>query len=403
MAENRGNVSSTGIRKPKSIQNKLSLVKTRFEVVSEFCDEAKNLFDSLQSIGDPITEESLVLQILNGLHIDYRMFVTNSENSDQKPSFSQLRAKLLTFESRLKQTESNYQTSIPISAMAAMNIQTLPYESSSKSVICQICDKPGHKASFCYHRFSGSGGRSGCRGGRWRSGGRNSGGRYANQQGSGGRGSGSYGNTPWQQGGYTVNMADYGGQQSVQPGSRVSQIRDNGIFFGQGSEYDSRILGSQFRPGFVHYGPQQPNRDGLFGPGPNTSHYTSSGPSPNAFQHGFNQYPLQISNGLNNFGQPNAPADSPNFGPTHFANWAGIAQTSHVGPHFGLMADLSTICDKVDSWIPDSGATAHMTTDSSLDFGAVPYTGSERVVVSAFMSIAFVNPSRSEKLKINIR
>lgn len=43
-------------------------------------------FDSLQAIGDKITEDSLVLQILNGLHIDYQMFVTAIENTDVKPT-----------------------------------------------------------------------------------------------------------------------------------------------------------------------------------------------------------------------------------------------------------------------------------------------------------------------------
>ncbi|KAJ0572915.1 putative RNA-directed DNA polymerase [Helianthus annuus] len=56
---------------------------------------------------------------------------------------------------------------------------------------------------------------------------------------------------------------------------------------------------------------------------------------------------------------------------------------SRFGPvtHFGFSADFSSICERVDSWIPDSGATAHMTADASIIFDAIPYTGSEKVVV----------------------
>ncbi|KAJ0444422.1 hypothetical protein HanIR_Chr16g0831651 [Helianthus annuus] len=70
------------------------------------------------------------------------------------------------------------------------------------------------------------------------------------------------------------------------------------------------------------------------------------------------------------------------FGPSHFVNWAHSATGSSAGSsssgpansntstglansnvtgHFGLVADLSSACDLVDSWIPDSGASAHMT------------------------------------------
>ncbi|KAJ0715942.1 putative transcription factor interactor and regulator CCHC(Zn) family [Helianthus annuus] len=141
------------------------------KTVLEFCDSAKILFDSLQAIGDPITEENLVLQIINGLHPDYRMFVINIKNQDLKPTYCQLRAKLLTYEARLKQSQSVYSTTVPIAAMATMNInQTALHQSnlSSPSVVCQICDKSGHKVVNCYQRFSpATGGRS--TGGRWKS------------------------------------------------------------------------------------------------------------------------------------------------------------------------------------------------------------------------------------------
>ncbi|KAJ0851939.1 hypothetical protein HanRHA438_Chr14g0632531 [Helianthus annuus] len=49
--------------------------------------------------------------------------------------------------------------------------------------------------------------------------------------------------------------------------------------------------------------------------------------------------------------------------------------------YFGLTTGLSNISKKVNSWIPDSDATAHMTIDSSIVFDLAPYTGCEQVVV----------------------
>ncbi|KAJ0466586.1 hypothetical protein HanIR_Chr14g0673761 [Helianthus annuus] len=55
--------------------------------------------------------------------------------------------------------------------------------------------------------------------------------------------------------------------------------------------------------------------------------------------------------------------------------------------YFGLTTGLSNISKKVNSWIPDSDATAHMTIDSSIVFDLAPYTGCERVVVGSGMSL----------------
>ncbi|KAF5780127.1 putative RNA-directed DNA polymerase [Helianthus annuus] len=75
--------------------------------------------------------------------------------------------------------------------------------------------------------------------------------------------------------------------------------------------------------------------------------------------------------------------DTTDFGPVHFSTWDSHTSSSH----FGLMADFLGSCERVDSWIPDSGATAHMSADSSIVFDASPYTGSERVVVGNGMAL----------------
>ncbi|KAJ0435391.1 hypothetical protein HanIR_Chr17g0892811 [Helianthus annuus] len=158
-----------------------------------------------------------------------------------------------------------------------------------------------------------------------------------------------------QSGGYSAHVADYSGARVSMDGEDVS---------GQFGSYDSRIivqtrLGIGSNVGLGNTGSN--SMSGLLGPGPNLSQNGSAVIQPTIPPH-FTQNEMNNTNG---------------FGPTHLANWDANMQT----PHYGLMADLSSICDKVDSWVPDSGATAHMTSDSSLVFGAIPYTGSERVVV----------------------
>ncbi|KAL9999100.1 putative RNA-directed DNA polymerase [Helianthus debilis subsp. tardiflorus] len=335
------------------IRTQFHCLKQGDKSVIRFCDEAKSLFDQLIALGDPITEQSLILQILNGLHSDFRMFVTNIENSDSKPTFSQLRAKLLTFESRLKQNQDSH--SVPIAAMAAMTVRPPPPHTDSSSqvtVICQICDKPGHRASNCYHRFN-----SGGRGGRWRPrGGRGGGGRYGNQRG--------FNQSPnrWSADGirgYSAHVADcYGSNFGVRVpyfgGSIPGQVE---------GRPDSRILGDT--------GSHIPSGlPGVLGPVPTVTDL--HGPSNN-----------------------NSSTGS-GFGPNHFANWTQSATGSVSGPNgvsssspvnsgatgqFGFVANLSSACDLVDSWIPDSGASAHMTGELSLVFDSVPYTGTERVVI----------------------
>lgn len=42
---------------------------------------------------------------------------------------------------------------------------------------------------------------------------------------------------------------------------------------------------------------------------------------------------------------------------------------------------LSDICEEVETWIPDSDATAHMISDSSMHEEAKVYTGKESIIV----------------------
>ncbi|KAM0001301.1 hypothetical protein Hdeb2414_s0381g00881491 [Helianthus debilis subsp. tardiflorus] len=122
---------------------------------------------------------------------------------------------------------------------------------------------------------------------------------------------------------------------------------------------NSSTLGQPTTPN--QFNPNQ--NQGILGPRPNVS------TDPSAFM-GFGQTSSDSTGSIPSF-------DTPHFGQSYFNSWAADQTTQH----YGFSATLSDLCQTVESWIPDSGATAHMTSDASLVHGAVPYTGTENVIV----------------------
>ncbi|XP_035844119.1 uncharacterized protein LOC110928104 [Helianthus annuus] len=149
--------------KRSHLRSQFQLLKQSNQSVTAYCDRAKQLSDQLNSIDDPVTDESLVLQVLNGLdHPTFDNFVLNVEHSDKQPTFAQLRSKLLNYEERLNQQK---QFSTPPVAMAAVdNFGQSPVADNFRSspsnpqlrFMCQICKKNGHEAPYCRYRYTPS-------------------------------------------------------------------------------------------------------------------------------------------------------------------------------------------------------------------------------------------------------
>ncbi|KAJ0852265.1 putative transcription factor interactor and regulator CCHC(Zn) family [Helianthus annuus] len=219
--------------KQHQYKTQFHLLRRESKSISNYLSCANELVDALDAVGDPITDQSLVQQILDGLNDDYKHFRLNIENHEVRPNFHQLRARLLTFEARLTQYSS---TSVPHAAMAALSIKP-PHHEFQTSLICQICAKTGHTAAACYFRFTptDSSGRGRNSGGRWR--GRNSGGRNGGPRFGGNRG--GYGNRG---GGFHGANSSDGPQWSTTGGKNFSAHVAN-LGFGQAPAYDSRILG----------------------------------------------------------------------------------------------------------------------------------------------------------------
>lgn len=52
---------------------------------------------------------------------------------------------------------------------------------------------------------------------------------------------------------------------------------------------------------------------------------------------------------------------------------------------------MSDICDTVESWLPDSGATAHMTFDPQLVQNEKVYNGKDRVIIGNGMALSITH------------
>lgn len=71
------------------------------KTISEYLYQAKSLADALAAINEPVSNEDLVTFVLRGVDPDYSMLVTMIINFPPLPVFSDLRARLLSFESQI--------------------------------------------------------------------------------------------------------------------------------------------------------------------------------------------------------------------------------------------------------------------------------------------------------------
>ncbi|XP_021991366.1 uncharacterized protein LOC110888135 [Helianthus annuus] len=71
-----------------------------FPNVSAYCQQLKVLSDQLASVGSPVDNQSLVLQLISGLNEQYEGIATILQNQDRLPSFYDARSKLIMVETR---------------------------------------------------------------------------------------------------------------------------------------------------------------------------------------------------------------------------------------------------------------------------------------------------------------
>ncbi|RVX15771.1 Retrovirus-related Pol polyprotein from transposon RE1 [Vitis vinifera] len=173
------------------MQLRLELQSTKKGSLSmiDYITKVKRATDSLAAIGEPVSEQDQVMNLLGGLGSDYNAVVTAINIRDDKISIEAVHSMLLAFEHRLEQQSSIEQFS-PISANYAsssnsrgggrrynggrgqnhtLNTSNYTYRgrgrggrygqngrhnsNSSEKPQCQLCGKFGHTVQICYHRF----------------------------------------------------------------------------------------------------------------------------------------------------------------------------------------------------------------------------------------------------------
>lgn len=173
------------------MQLRLELQSTKKGSLSmiDYITKVKRATDSLAAIGEPVSEQDQVMNLLGGLGSDYNAVVTAINIRDDKISIEAVHSMLLAFEHRLEQQSSIEQFS-PISANYAsssnsrgggrrynggrgqnhtLNTSNYTYRgrgrggrygqngrhnsNSFEKPQCQLCGKFGHTVQICYHRF----------------------------------------------------------------------------------------------------------------------------------------------------------------------------------------------------------------------------------------------------------
>ncbi|KAJ4768699.1 hypothetical protein LUZ62_079074 [Rhynchospora pubera] len=161
---------------------------------SQFLQHMQSLADRLRSIGSDVNDQDLLMYILQGLGTEYESFVTALSMRFAPPTMAELSGLLLAHEARTQTnlralshgavhltaaSNSNMGQSGPSSAQpnqwtgsepAALYANSssqrvnsrqgrgrqnsnVQYNGTQDNILCQICDKWGHTAVECYHRF----------------------------------------------------------------------------------------------------------------------------------------------------------------------------------------------------------------------------------------------------------
>lgn len=153
--------------------------------MSEFLTKMRTCFDLLGSVGCRVSDGEQILHILAGLGQDYDPAVCSITSRYEPWTIADVCAFLLCFESRMEATRA-HATSVEGSPPSLNLVQQsgqkkdgAPFNNkfeqndgrggsrnqrrgrgrgwgfgmSGKKIVCQLCDKPGHSAAKCWHRF----------------------------------------------------------------------------------------------------------------------------------------------------------------------------------------------------------------------------------------------------------
>lgn len=148
--------------------------------IDEYLQKLKTVYDSLCSIGHAITEDDLVMQILDGLPVEYENVVINLTGKKPLPSFAETRTSLYLQELRLQSRAKKQSQPVPNPANSQTALVSTERNSSSNQRGRGGRGRGGRNSGY-YHNTGGDSYGRGGRGGRSGRGGR---GYYYNQSSS---------------------------------------------------------------------------------------------------------------------------------------------------------------------------------------------------------------------------
>ncbi|XP_010677879.1 uncharacterized protein LOC104893477 [Beta vulgaris subsp. vulgaris] len=157
-----------------ALKHDFSHVKMRdFPSASAYCQRLKTLADQLKSVGAPVTDNRLVLQLVAGLTDAYKNVGTLLHQSKPLPSFSEARSSLYLEEKALAEMQDEAPTALVASSNHDFDDSSL---SGTHGQTSQNRPKSHSKNKNGGKKNTGGGGRgSGAGGGNRRGGGRGSG------------------------------------------------------------------------------------------------------------------------------------------------------------------------------------------------------------------------------------
>ena len=95
----KNNFSQQSVANAANIRFQLMDMNKGTKTISAYLQHAKSLSDSLAAICEPVSSTDLVTAVLRGLGPDYVMIVTAILNFPPLPTFEDLHARLLSYES----------------------------------------------------------------------------------------------------------------------------------------------------------------------------------------------------------------------------------------------------------------------------------------------------------------
>jgi hypothetical protein len=129
------------------------------ESITEYIGRAVEIQSQLQAAGHTLSDQDLILQVLCGLPDEYRIVSTIMENSDsqQQPSLSVVRSKLLREENRIARSSNasssgGASSSTSPSELALYTNVIKAGKTKYETRKCNYCKKPGHLINDCNKR-----------------------------------------------------------------------------------------------------------------------------------------------------------------------------------------------------------------------------------------------------------